>query len=83
MLDVNTSLQVKTERRFDWAASILDLHGRDHVMQRALRITFGFKLPGIRELLPNLLDDHVKHGFEHVELCAELPCFRVITSSFV
>ena len=53
---------------FDLSAPSLDLQNRGHVKQLALRNTFGFKLPGIRRILPSLLDGHVKHGFEHVKL---------------
>lgn len=66
-----------------------DLHNRDHVMLVRLLVSFRLELPGIRRILLNLIDDHVKHGFEHVKLrrdrvklCLELPCLRAITSSF-
>jgi hypothetical protein len=53
---------------FDCVAFSFDLHNRDHVKALALLISFRFKLPGIREILLNLIDDHVKHVFEHVKL---------------
>jgi hypothetical protein len=40
-----------------------------------------FKLSSIRGILLNLIDDHVKHVFEHVKVCSELPCLRAITSN--
>ena len=79
-LNVNSCLHVKNGSMLDLSALSLDLHSRDHVMQRALRNRFGFKLPGIRRILPNLVDDHVKHGFEHVKLLLKLPCSNAITS---
>ncbi|HYV12646.1 MAG TPA: hypothetical protein VE980_17225 [Pyrinomonadaceae bacterium] len=44
------------------------MHNRDHVKPRELLISFRFKLPGIRSILLNLIDDHVKHASEHVKL---------------
>jgi hypothetical protein len=81
--DVNSSLQIKTRSMLDSAAFDPDLQGRDRVAQRALRIRFGFQLPSIRRILPSLAEDHVKHRFEHVKLCVELPCVRAITLRFV
>jgi hypothetical protein len=80
-LDVTSPSQIKTRSMFDWAAFSLDLQARDHVTQRTLRITFGLKLLSIRVILPSLAKDHVKHVFEHVTLCVELPCLRAITSN--
>jgi hypothetical protein len=70
---------------FDCVALSLDLHNRDHVKALELLISFRFRLPGIRRILLNLVDDHVKHVFEHVKLrgdhvklCVGLPCLRAI-----
>ena len=70
---------------FDWVAFSLDLHSPDHVKQRVSRIRFGFKLPSIRRLLPNLSETHVKRGCEHVKLRRDhvklrlkLPCTGAI-----
>ena len=46
----------------------LDLQNRDHVKALELLPSFRFKLPCIREILPSLVDDQVKHVFEHVKL---------------
>ena len=75
---------------FDCVAFSLDLYHCDHVKRLELLITFRFKLSRIRAMLPNLIEDHVKHVLEHimqrrdhVKLRLELPCLRKITSSFV
>ena len=87
--DVYSSLQVKRRSLFDYVAFNLNLQNRDHVKALQLLIRFRFKLPGIRGILPNLIDDQVKHVFEHVKLRrdhvklrGEPPCLRAITSSF-
>ena len=75
---------------FDRSVFRFDLHKRDHVkLFKSLR-SFGFKLSSIRRILPNLIDDHVKHVFEpfklrrdRVKLRAKLPCLEAITSDFV
>jgi hypothetical protein len=66
--DVHSSLQVKPCTMFDCVAFSFDLHNRDHVKPLALLISFRFKLSGIRRILLNLIDDHVKHVSEHVKL---------------
>ena len=65
-----------------------DLHNRDHVKLVRLLVSFRLALRSIRRILLNLIDDHVKHVFEHVKLrrdhvklCSELPCLRAITSN--
>ena len=87
---MHSSLQVEFRSMFDCMVFSFDLHNRDHVKVFELLISFRFKLGGIRGTLPNLIDDHVKHVFEHVKLsrdhvklCLELPCLRAITPSFV
>ena len=62
------SLQVKRRSMFDCVAFSLALQNRDHVKALQLLSRFRFKLPGIRGILPNLIDDQVKHVFEHVKL---------------
>jgi len=73
----------------DCPAFGFDLHNRDHVRLVRLLLSFRLELPGIRRILLNLIDDHVKHVFEHVKLkrdhvklCPGLPCLRAMTSSF-
>ena len=66
--DVYASLQVKRRSMFDCVAFSLDLQNRDHVQALQLLIRFRLELPGIRGILPNLIDDQVKHVFEHVKL---------------
>ena len=66
--DVNASLQVMTASTHDVSAFGLELQNPDHV-------TFSDRLPGIRRILLNLDDDHVK-------LRPELPCTNVIVSNF-
>jgi hypothetical protein len=44
-----------------------------------LRISFSFKLSSTRRILLNLVDDHVKHVFDHVKLSRKLPCTNAIT----
>jgi hypothetical protein len=66
--DVYASLQVKRRSMFDCVAFSLDLQNRDHVKALQLLSRFRFKLPGICGILPNLIDDQVKHVFEHVKL---------------
>ena len=62
-----------------------DVHNHDHVKPLELLISFCFKLPGIRRILLNLINDHVKHESEHVKLRRDhvklrrkLPCLRAI-----
>ena len=73
---------------FDCVVLSFDLHNRDHVKALELLISFRFKLPSIRGILPSLIDDHVKHVFEHVKLEGdhvkrrlELPCLRAISQT--
>ena len=80
----------------DCPAFGFDLHNRDHVMLVRLLVSFRLELPGIRRILLNLIDYHVKHGFEHVKLrrdhvklrrehvklCVALSCLGAIMSSF-
>ena len=66
--DVHSSLQVKPRSMFNCFAFSFDLRNHDHVKPFALLISFRFKLSRIRGILLNLIDDHVKHGFEHVKL---------------
>ena len=70
---------------FDSVALSLDLHNRDHVKALELLPSFRFKLPCIRGILPSLVDDQVKHVFEHVKLRRDhvklrrkLPCSGAI-----
>src|SRR5215217_7498966 len=51
-------------------------------VRRTTLASFRFKLPSIRRILLNLVDDHVKHGSEHVKLSLKLPCSDAITSNF-
>ena len=53
---------------FDCMAFSFDLHKRDRVKPLELLISFRVKLSGIRRILLNLIDDHVKHVFEHIKL---------------
>jgi hypothetical protein len=76
--DVYSTLQVKPRGMFDCFAFSLDLHNRDHVKPLELLTSFCFELPCIRGILPNLIDDHVKHGFEHVKHRRKLPCSDAI-----
>jgi len=83
--DVHSSLQVKPRSMSDCVGFSFDLHNRDHVKALELLISFRFKLPGIRGILPNLIDDQVKHVFthvklrhDHVKLRLELPCSDAI-----
>jgi hypothetical protein len=50
---------------------VFDLHNRDHVRLVRPLLSFRLDLPGIRRILLNLTDDHVKRVFEHVELSSE------------
>jgi len=77
--DVNSSLQVETGNVFDSLAFDSDLHNHDHVTLFDLRISFSFKLSSTRRILLNLVDDHVKHVFDHVKLSRKLPCTNAIT----
>jgi hypothetical protein len=77
--NVHSSLQIKPRTMFDCVAFIIDLHNRDHVKALELLISFRFELPGIRRILPNIIDDQIKPVFEHLRLCLELPCLRAIT----
>jgi hypothetical protein len=70
---------------FDCVGFSFDLQNRDHVKALELLISFRFKLPCIRGILPNLIDDHVKHVFGHVKLRRDhvkrrrkLPCSGAI-----
>jgi len=83
--DVHSSLQVKPRSMFDGVAFSFDLHNRDHVKPLELLISLCFKLSSIRGILLNLIDDHVKHVFEHVKPrrahvkhCWKLPCSGAI-----
>ena len=60
-----------------------DLHTRDHVKPLSLLISFHFKLAAFEDSLLDLIEDHVKHVFEHVKFWVELPCSRAIASNFV
>ena len=66
--DVYLSLQVKSRSMFDCVAFSFDLHDSKHVKPSELLISFCFKLSSIRGILLNIIDDHVKHVFEHVKL---------------
>jgi len=78
--DVNSSLQVESGNVFDSFAFDPDLHNHDHVRLFDSLISFRLELSSIREILPNLVDDHVKHVFDHVRLSLKLPCSDEITS---
>ena len=80
--DVNSSLQVESGNVFDLFAFDPDLRDRDHVRLFDSLISFRCELSSIREILPNLVDDHVKHAFDHVRLSRKLPCANTITSDF-
>jgi hypothetical protein len=45
-----------------------DVYDYDHVTLFDFLLSFRFKLPSIRRILLNLVDDHVKHVFDHVKL---------------
>jgi len=57
-------------------------HACDHVKLFEKLASLRFKLPSLRRILLNLVDDHVKHVFEHVKLSVKLPCSNVITSNY-
>jgi len=78
--DVNSSLQVESGNVFDSFAFDPDLHDRDHVRLFDSLISFRFELSSSRRILPDLVDDHVKHVFDHVRLSLKLPCSDEITS---
>jgi hypothetical protein len=59
----------------NWSAFVPDLQNRDHVTLFGKLASFRFKLPSIRRILPNLVDDHVK-------LSLQLPCSDENTSNF-
>jgi len=63
----------------DMSAAGLDLQNPDHVRLFEKLASFRFKLPGIRRILPSLVDDHVKHGSDHVKLRLKLPRSDSIT----
>jgi len=67
---------------FDSFAFDPDLYDHDHVRLFNSLISFRSELSSIREILPNLVDDHVKHAFDHVRLSRKLPCANAITSAF-
>ena len=77
---MNSSLQVKSGDVFDLFAFDPDLRDRDHVRLFDSLISFRFELSSIWEILPSLVDDHVKHVFDHVRLSLKLPCSDEITS---
>jgi len=79
--DVNQSLQVETDGIHNRSASGSDLHDRAHVKLFDLLTSLRFKLPSIRRMLLNLVDDHVKHVLDHVRLSVKLPCSNAITSN--
>jgi hypothetical protein len=81
-LDVNSSLQVETGNVFDSLAFDSDLHNHDHVTLFDSRISFRFELSSSPRILPNLVNDHVRHAFDHVKLSRKLPCTNAITSDF-
>ena len=66
--DMNVSLQVKTGRMHNLSAFDPDLQNRDHVELIDWLASFRRLLPSIRRILLSLVDDHVKHGSEHVKL---------------
>ena len=83
--DVHSSLQFKPVSRFDCVVLSFDLHNRDHVKALELLFSFRFRLPSIRKILPNLIDDQVKHVLErvklkrvHVKLRRKLPCSNAL-----
>ena len=80
--DVNQSLQVETGSIHDRSAAGLDLQNPDHIMLVEKLASFRFKLPCIRQILPSLVDDHVKHASDHFKLSPKLPCSDAITSNF-
>ena len=77
-LDVNSFLQVKDDDMHDRSAPGSDLQNRDHVRLFEKLDSFRSKLLSIRQVLPNLVDDHVKLRPDHVKLCLELSCSGAI-----
>ena len=73
--DVISSLQFKHRGKRDLPASAHELHKRDHVELVDTLLSILFMLPGIRRILLNLDDDHVK-------LFLKLPCLEAIMSDF-
>jgi len=80
--DVNRTLQVETDGMHNFFAVGPDLHDGDHVKLLDKLASFRVELPSIRRILLSLVNDHVKHGSDHVKLCVELPCSHEITSNF-
>jgi len=83
--DVNSCLHVETWTMHDLLAFVFDLHNHDHVKLFKLLLSFRFKLPCVRRILPSIVADHVKDVFEpfmlrrgHGKLCLELPCSGAI-----
>ena len=71
------------------SAFVHELPARDRVELLDQLASFHCKLPSIRRILLNLVDDHVKHVpdhvkriADHVKLRVELPCSTAITSNF-
>jgi hypothetical protein len=56
------------DRVFDCPAYDLDVHDDDHSRRFKHADLLSVKLPGIRRILPNLVDDHVKHYLKHFML---------------
>ena len=66
---------------FDCSAFGFDLLNRDHVKPFKSLLSFRFRLSSTRRILPNLVDDQIKHVYErfkfrrdHVKLRPKLPC---------
>jgi hypothetical protein len=81
--NVNQSLQVETDSIHEMSAAGLDLQNPDHFMLFEKLDSFRFKLPCIRRILPSLVDDHVKHGSDHVKLRVKHPRSDAITSNLI
>jgi hypothetical protein len=85
--DVNASLQVEPGPMHDARAFGSEVHDHDHVKLFDLLISFRCKHSSARRILPNVVDDHVKHVSErflriadHVKQHPKLLCSGVITS---
>jgi hypothetical protein len=79
--DVNSFLQVKPHGMHNFFAFGFDLQNGDHVKLLEQLASFRFKLPSIRRILLNLVDDHVKHEPDHVKPSLKLPCSDASTSN--
>ena len=65
---MHSPLQVKPASLLGCPAFGFELLNGDHVRLVRLLLSFRLELPGIRRILIKLIDDQVKHVFEHVKL---------------